>query len=145
MLAYSVEQTQPDLSNDGSRRLSRLAMEVHNQFEFGPPRQAADPRRHPRHSLDTGITVHSRTNGVLAGRTVDISESGLSAILKIEVFVGEVVKLEIVHSVGLVTVFAVVRNRTAFRYGFEFMDTNPPHKLITAICQKLASAQTDGK
>ncbi len=118
-------------------------MEVPNQFEPGPARQAADPRRHPRYSLDTGLTVHSRTNGVLAGRTVDISESGLSAILKIEVSVGEVVKLEIVHSVGLVTVFAVVRNQTAFRYGFEFMDTNPPDKLVRAICQQLSGVQIE--
>jgi hypothetical protein len=82
---------------------------------------------------------------VLSGRTVDISESGLSAMLKIEVPVGEVVKLEIVHLVGLVTVFALVRNRTAFRYGFEFMDANPPDRLVTSICDQPSMTQADGK
>jgi PilZ domain len=120
-------------------------MEVHDQFEPGPNGQSVDPRRHPRYALDTGITVHSRTSGVLSGRTVDISESGLSAILKIEVPVGEVVKLEIVYPAGLVTVFAVTRNRSAFRYGFEFMDTNPPDRLVTSICQQLPMAKAGGK
>jgi hypothetical protein len=120
-------------------------MEVHDQFEPLHDGRSADPRRDPRYALDTVITVYSRTNGVLSGRTVDISESGLPAMLKIEVSVGEVVKLEIVHTVGLMTVFAVVRNRTAFRYGFEFMDTNPPDRLVTSICQQLSSARTAGK
>jgi hypothetical protein len=120
-------------------------MEVHDQFEPSRNGQSLDPRQNPRYPLDAGITVHSRTSGVLSGHTVDISESGLSAILKIEVPVGEVVKLEIVHTVGLVTVFAVVRNRTAFRYGFEFMDTHPPDRLVTTLCQQLSMRQADAK
>ena len=134
-----------DASPVGWLRPSRFRMQVRDQFEPSQDGQSADPRRHPRYTLDTAITVHSRTHGVLSGHTVDISESGLSAMLKIEVSLGEVVKLEIVHTVGLVTVYAVVRNRTAFRYGFEFMDTNPPDRLVKSICQQLSSTQTDGK
>lgn len=117
-------------------------MEVRRQFDPTRNVQAADPRRHPRYGLDTAISVNSRTSGVVSGRTVDISQSGVSALLKIEVPLGEVVKLEIVHPAGRADVFAVIRNRNAFRYGFEFMDTSD--KIVTRICEYLSAKQVDG-
>jgi PilZ domain-containing protein len=111
-------------------------MEVRRQFDPTRTAQAADPRRHPRYGLEAAITVNSRTSGIVSGRTVDISQSGVSALLKIEVPLGEVVKLEIVHPAGRADIFAVIRNRNAFRYGFEFMDTDD--KVIGKICDELS-------
>lgn len=116
-------------------------MEVRHQFDSAWNAQSADPRRHPRYGFDAAITVNSRTSGVVSGRTVDISRSGVSALLKIEVPLGEVVKLEIVHPTGRADVFAVIRNRSAFRYGFEFMDTGDQR--VTRICEELSTKQSE--
>jgi hypothetical protein len=53
---------------------------------------------------------------------VDISEPGISAMLRVEVPLGEVVGLELTLSLGDVEVLALVRQRNAFRYGFHFVD-----------------------
>jgi len=116
-------------------------MEVRHQFDSAWTEPSADPRRHPRYGLDAAIAVNSRTSGVVCGRTVDISRSGVSALLKIEVPLGEVVKLEIALPTGRADVFAVTRNRNAFRYGFEFMDTGD--KLIARLCDDLSAKQAE--
>ena len=59
---------------------------------------------------------------MLKGHSVDISESGIAAMLTIEAPVGEVVELNFTLPFGPVTIPAMVRQRNAFRYGFEFVD-----------------------
>jgi hypothetical protein len=44
--------------------------------------------------LEVNIRVYPRDSPVVRGQTVDISESGISALLRVEVPVGEVVRLE---------------------------------------------------
>src|SRR5271169_3138950 len=64
-----------------SRRESKV--EAENEFATRPLRATEiDPRRHPRFKLGVDIIIHSRTCGVLKGHTVDISESGISAIIE---------------------------------------------------------------
>jgi hypothetical protein len=99
----------------------------------------AEGRRHPRFELQTDIRVYSRTTGPLKGYTVDISESGISALLKLEVSVGEVVELEFALPSGPVAIRAVVRYKTAFRYGFQFVERDP-QGVIKATCSRLASS-----
>ena len=53
---------------------------------------------------------------------MDISEGGLSALLKIETPIDEVVRLEFLLPYGAVSVHALVRHRDAFRYGFQFLE-----------------------
>ena len=57
---------------------------------------------------------------MVRGHTVDISESGISAMLRVEVPIGEVVRLESELPDGPVEVHAMVRQRNAFRYGMQF-------------------------
>jgi hypothetical protein len=58
-------------------------------------------RRHPRFRLEVGIRVYPRGAAVVRGDTVDISESGTSAMLREEVpAVGEVVRLEFTLPLG---------------------------------------------
>jgi hypothetical protein len=94
----------------------------------------ADKRRHQRFKLDTTIAVHARRSGAVQGSTVDISESGIAAILKGEVQIGEIVELVFSLPFGSITAFAVVRNRTAFRYGFEFLDPSSIRDVIRHSC-----------
>jgi hypothetical protein len=78
-----------------------------------------EKRRHRRLELEAEVTVRSE-NGLGQGRTLDISESGLSAILPVELHVGETVGLEITLPPTPATARAIVRNRNVFLYGFEF-------------------------
>src|ERR1700694_5027132 len=102
-----------------------------SELEREPKNQAViyvgtipDPRRQPRFKIEVDIRINSRTCGVLKGRSVDISESGIGAMLRIEVPLGEGVELDFALPCGAVTIHAMVRQRNAFRYGFEFIDSN---------------------
>ena len=101
----------------------------------------SDARHKPRFKLAVDLRVTSRTCGQLSGRTLDISEVGLAALLKIEVPLGECVKLEFTPPFGPVAVYAMVRQRNAFRYGFEFVEANSDLEIIRATCRSLEMEQ----
>jgi hypothetical protein len=117
-------------------------VEAQKQHEASLDRVLIDKRHQPRFKLEVKIRVSSRTSGLLRGHTVDISESGISAILRNEVFVGEVVELEFTLPFGLVNIYAIVRQRNAFRYGFQFVETLSTKALIQSTCRQLAVEQT---
>ena len=78
---------------------------------------------------------------MLQGQTVDLSESGTSAMLRLEVPLGEVVKLDFELPFGPVTIHAMVRQRNAFRYGFQFVESITAHHTIRATCRYLSGAK----
>jgi PilZ domain len=117
-------------------------LEALNQSAAGLRQGLADARRQPRFRLEVEIRIDSRTSGVLTGRTVDISESGISAMLKLEVPVGEFVELQFLLPFGPVTVYATVRQRNAFRYGFQFVESHSAHEVIQATCRHLKMEQS---
>ncbi len=112
-------------------------MENQDQPAPGRVRPVIDARRRPRFKIDVEISIHSRTSGLLTGQTVDISESGIAAKLGIEVPLGEVVELSFTLPFGAVTIFAMVRQRNAFRYGFQFVDSTTVSKAIQDTCRHL--------
>ena len=97
-----------------------------------------DARRQPRFELAVAMSIKSRTCGMLKGHTVDISESGIAAMLTIEVPVGEVVELNFTLPFGPVTIQAIARQRSAFRYGFQFFDSDSMREIIRFTCRQLA-------
>jgi hypothetical protein len=101
-----------------------------------------DARRHPRFKLEVDSSIHSRTCVMLNGRSVDISESGIAAMLRLEVPVGEVVELNFSLPSGPATTRALVRQRNAFRYGFEFVDSHSVRKIVRRTCRDLAVEQS---
>jgi hypothetical protein len=101
-----------------------------------------DARRQPRFPIAVDIRVNSKTCGVLMGHTVDISESGISALLKLEVPVGELVELEFTLPFGPVKEYAVVRQRNAFRYGFQFVESTAINRTIQDTCRSLQVEQS---
>jgi len=54
-------------------------------------REFMDARRHPRYKLEVAVRVYPRNASVVRGHTVDISESGISVMLRVEIPMGEVV------------------------------------------------------
>jgi hypothetical protein len=113
-------------------------MEAQNQPSAGGFRGAGDERHTPRFKIKVAVTVHSRSGGMLKGDSVDLSESGIGAMLTIEVPVGEMVELEFTLPFGDVKTYAVVRQKSAFRYGFQFVNDNAGSEIIHATCQQLA-------
>ena len=55
-----------------------------------------------------------------------------------EVPVAEVVRLEFTLPTGDVEVHAMVRQRNAFRYGFQFVDSSSAQDRIGRTCRQLA-------
>jgi hypothetical protein len=101
-----------------------------------------EKRRHPRFKLDVEIKINSRSAGDISGHALGIGEFGMSAILVIEVPVGEVVQLEFKLPTGRVKVLAFVRNKTAFRYGFEFVRPNAAQAVINSGCAVLPRSES---
>src|SRR5215471_5544248 len=100
-------------------------MEAQDQSRSSQTPARIEQRGCPRFKFDVDIELHTRGGETLHGRTVDISESGISAMLKVEIAIDAVVELEfsLPHfplAGENVSVLAVVRQRNAFRYGFQF-------------------------
>jgi len=92
--------------------------------EKGRSRRSA-PRKnekpgHQRLQLEADLIVRSES-GLVPGRALDITESGISAILAVQLQVGATVELQIKLPMVLATTLAVVRSRNVFRHGFEFL------------------------
>ena len=116
-------------------------MEAREQFETSRSSEFMEARRHPRFKLQVGIRVYPRDAAVVRGDTVDISESGISAMLREEVPLGALVRLEFSVPLGDVEVLALVRQKNAFRYGFQFMEAHSAQDVIGRTCSQLAVEQ----
>ena len=97
-----------------------------------------ETRRSQRVRLEVDVTIYSREAGVVPGRTVDIGEFGISAVLPIELEIGETVKLEFQSAldrplVEPIVLEAIVRNRNVFRYGFEFAQAGGGRELLKKL------------
>ena len=130
-------------------------MEQHSQLRMRPTlmdtreldtrevdAREVENRRHRRFPIEVGICVYPRDCPVVRGDTVDLSESGISAILRIEIPVGEVVRLEFTLPFGDADLLAMVRQRSAFRYGFQFVEPASARDIIGRTCQQLAVKQS---
>lgn len=126
-------------------------MQPYNQLDhqlgtrqaFGSDAHELDARRHRRFKIEVGVRVYPRDCPVVRGDTVDLSESGISALLRVEVPVGEVVRLEFELPFGEVELLAMVRQRSAFRYGFQFVEENAARDVIGRTCRQLAMQQAE--
>ena len=84
-------------------------------------------RRHRRLPLEADVSVRSG-GGLVPGRSLDVSESGMSVILPFELPVGQVVELTVKLPIAVATTRAVVRTRNILRHGFEFLQ--PLHDIV---------------
>jgi hypothetical protein len=99
--------------------------------------EARENRRHQRIEMEVEVIVRT-DSAVLPGRTHDISESGMSAILPVELHEGEEVELQIRLPRATETTRAVVRHRNVFRHGFEFVQ--PLHGILGNDSSDLSAA-----
>jgi c-di-GMP-binding flagellar brake protein YcgR len=103
-----------------------------------------EARRFPRYEIDTEIhvaTLGREKQEVIRGRALNISETGVAGLFVTGWDAGTTVKLR--FSVAVVSnplsVDAVVRSRSEYRYGFEFVELNPlQREIIGKTCRTLA-------
>ncbi len=112
-------------------------MDGHSQFATILTREFVEQRSCPRYRLETDIRVYPRNSAVIRGHTVDIGESGIAAMLPTEVPLGEVVRLEFTLPFGDAEILATVRQKVAFRYGFQFVDPDSIRTMIRRTCRSL--------
>ena len=117
-------------------------VEAQDQASIVPIQKMPDARREPRFKIEVDITINSPTRGLLKGHTVEISQSGIAAILPIETALDENVELKFMLPGGAVTIHAIARQKRAFRYGFEFANSDSMHELIRRTCRDLAVHQS---
>ena len=73
------------------------------------------------------------THGALKGYTADFSESGISAVMRAEVPLGELVESDfalLFGPVGPVTIYAAAAQKSPFRIGFQFAKSNSAPEVI---------------
>ena len=95
----------------------------------------SDRRRHPRYRFSVPIIIRSADGTVKRGISIEISESGLSAITSDSLKLDDTVELEPIAG-GKAQ--AVVRRNTGKVYGFEFLNLSAEQiQLITESCKRL--------
>ena len=85
----------------------------------GSAADLADRRRHPRYRFSEPMKVCCQDGGCLDGMSVELSQSGMSAMVQGALAPGDVVRLQPVTGV---TTAAVVRHKLGMLYGFEFLE-----------------------
>jgi hypothetical protein len=116
-------------------------LELRGQFGTDPS-ALKDARHHPRFTLEVEVLVFPRQRPPSRGHTVDISQSGLAVMLIDELSTGELVRVEFTVSHGKVDTHAMVRQRNAFRYGLQFVESATATDIIGQTCRQLALEQT---
>lgn len=100
-------------------------------------------RRFPRYKVDRPLrAVVAADNDAalpLNGRCRVLGEGGLDAILPEHLAPGRTVRLELSPALK---VWAAVRNRRSFHYGFEFIQLNEGERLaIKQLCQSYPASR----
>lgn len=132
-------------SHAEGKHIGALILKARPQPEASLVADLIERRRQSRFKLAVEIVIHSKTAGLVKGQTVDLSENGISAILNFELTIGELVDLDFTLPFGRVTIYAVVRQRSAFRYGFRFAESSFLADVIRPTCRVLAMQQYIGR
>jgi c-di-GMP-binding flagellar brake protein YcgR len=107
-----------------------------------PTGRTANSRRYRRYELETELraAILGADHREMRGRSLNINQGGIGGIFVAGWDVGTSVNLQ--FSVPIATtpvrVKGVVRNRTGYRYGFEFADLSPEEReTINRTCNTL--------
>jgi len=97
--------------------------------------RAMPPRRLARYRLSVPVDVSVLVSGTpqnVPGRSLDLCEGGLAAVLAADLKPGDVVGVDFrLPDLGLkLHAKAVIRHQAALRYGMEFMALSPAHRAM---------------
>jgi hypothetical protein len=103
----------------------------------------ARARRYPRYEFETDMTatmLGMDGSETARGCSLNINQAGIAGLFATEWDLGASVSLQfsVPFTSTPVRVRAVVRNRTSYQYGFEFVDLTPEHSnTINRTCRML--------
>jgi hypothetical protein len=99
------------------------------------PGASPDRRRHPRYRFSVPLTITGSDGVMMSGISIEISASGLSAIIAESLKLNDTVEIE---PIAAVKVLALVRHNIGKIYGFEFLNlTTEQTQRITDSCRML--------
>src|SRR5207237_8816935 len=103
-------------------------------------------RRYPRYEIETELSasILGVERRQMLGRSLNINEGGIAGVFATGWDVGTSVSLQFSVPVATtpVRVRGVVRNRTGYRYGFEFVELTPQQQeTISRTCRTLGLLQ----
>jgi hypothetical protein len=99
------------------------------------PEAPYDRRRHPRYRLSVPLIIQAADGVVMRGISIEISASGISAIIAESLKLNDTVEIE---PIAAVKVLALVRHNIGKIYGFEFLNlTTEQTQQITESCKML--------
>lgn len=101
----------------------------------------AEARQYPRFRLEVEVTIYSPSAGPTPGQTIEISERGMSAILPLELPLGEIVECHLRLPLGGAQVRAAIRNRNIFRHGFEFVQPRSARDVMKETFDAIARSR----
>jgi c-di-GMP-binding flagellar brake protein YcgR len=105
---------------------------------------SAVKRRYPRYEIDTELQVTIlglEERRTMRGRSLNISEGGMAGVFAAGREIGRSVLLEfsVWTTSDPVRVGGVLRSRSGYRYGFEFVDLSASQReVISKTCRTLA-------
>ena len=101
-------------------------------YSASPMRHPAkNPRRHPRALCSIPLTLHHLVAGGVRssrGISLDISESGLGALVQAKLEVGDTIGIELKLSDYDLNAVGIVRYTSSARSGFEFVGLAPEER-----------------
>jgi c-di-GMP-binding flagellar brake protein YcgR len=112
---------------------------VDDQNASSPP---PDRRKHVRYRFSIPVTIRGADRTSISGISIEISESGMSAIAAQSLEINTTVQLE---PVAAGSVSALVRRNTGRVYGFEFLNlTAEQSQRIIETCKMLPRYEGKG-
>lgn len=105
---------------------------------------STERRQHQRYEIDTELRASlagMEPDSMMRGRSLDISEAGIAGVFTTAWEIGTPVRLE--FSLPMINaslrVGAVVRSRSGYRCGFEFVNLSPEQReTVNRACRTLA-------
>jgi hypothetical protein len=113
---------------------------------IGGPTIYTPARRWTRYKLDVPVRVivHNPSKSrIINGRGKEISEGGMSVFAGIELQAGERIEVEFTPPYGLpIRVHGLVRNRSGYSYGVEFLAASPEEMEEVAALRSILRSST---
>lgn len=121
----------PFTHDEDEKTLPKWGQPVPGLSVSTPARKRAERRVHPRVLFSVPLNLHYLAPGGIAssrGISLDLSQGGLSALLQINLLVGEAVEIDLQLPCCSLYTVAIVRHVSSLRSGFEFVGLSQQEK-----------------
>ena len=121
--------------------------ELSSRLKFSQDQENAEKRKWPRYPIDVALRASVNSGGTtkaIYGSGIEVSKGGIKAVLPAEIAIGEWVDIELTlpYCSQALALSTIVRNRSSFTYGLEFVGiTTEQQTEIERACRLLSILQ----